>query len=89
MELKAINDKVLVRRAAADKTSPGGIVLVKDKQHDRGEVVAAGPLAIVKVGDVVVFDTDNAEVHKVDGQELVLLRDADLLAVVEPEAEVA
>lgn len=96
MKIRPLHDRVLVRRKEEEKTTAGGIVLpgsAKEKPN-RGEVIAIGSGRIldngdvrpidVKVGDVVVFGkyagTDTIEV---DGDELIILSESDIKAVIE------
>lgn len=93
MKLNPIHDRVLVRRVEADKVSTGGIILLDEHTPDQGEVVAAGPGRVrgetlvpcsVQTGDRVLFARGRHQTTEVDGEELIVLRDEDLLAVVEP-----
>lgn len=96
MKIRPLHDRVVVRRKEEEKTTAGGIVLpgsAKEKPN-QGEVVAVGGGRIldngdlrpvdVKVGDTVVFGkyagTDTIEV---DGEELIILGESDIKAVIE------
>ena len=95
MKLVPLGDNVVVRRLEAEAMSAGGIVLpdsAKDKPA-RGTVVSVGNGRLldngerseiqVKVGDTVIFSSYAGETFKVDNQELLLMREDDILAVVE------
>ncbi|MES2789854.1 MAG: co-chaperone GroES [Planctomycetota bacterium] len=88
-----LGDRVLLRRETAESTTAGGIVLpdsAKDKPQ-RGEIIAVGegittrdgkkhPLT-VKAGDKVIFSSYAGDEFKLDDEELVLMREADILAI--------
>ncbi|EGG95284.1 Heat shock protein 60 family co-chaperone GroES [gamma proteobacterium IMCC1989] len=96
MNIRPLHDRVVVRRQEEETTSAGGIVLTgsaKEKPN-QGEVVAVGNGRIldsgdvrpvdVKVGDVVVFGKyAGSDTIDVDGEELVILGESDIKAVVE------
>lgn len=88
-----LGDRVLLRRESAESTTAGGIVLpdsAKDKPQ-RGEIIAVGegvvtrdgkkhPLT-VKAGDKVIFSSYAGDEFKLDDEELVLMRESDILAI--------
>ena len=93
MSIKPLHDRVVVRRLEEEKVSAGGIVLpdsAKEKPAE-GEVVAVGPgkasdagtvIAMsVKVGDKVLFGKYAGQEVKVDGEELLVMREDDIIAV--------
>ena len=96
MKIRPLHDRVVVRRKEEEETSAGGIVLpgsAKEKPN-QGEVIAVGSGKIldngesrpvdVKVGDVVVFGKyAGSDTIEVDGEELVILSESDIKAVVE------
>ena len=95
MKLKPLHDKVLVKRTDEEQTTPGGIVLPGSatEKPSQGEVLAVGPgktldngdkvEVSVKVGDVVVFGQyAGNNTIKIDGEELLILNDSDLLGTV-------
>lgn len=96
MKIRPLHDRVVVRRKEEEKTSAGGIVLpgsAKEKPN-QGEVVAVGSGRIldngdvrpvdVKVGDIVVFGKyAGSDTIEVDGEELVILTESDIKAIVE------
>jgi chaperonin GroES len=95
MALRPLHDRVIIKRLEEDKISAGGIVIpdTAAEKPIRGEVIAAGngkiledgkvrPIA-VKKGDKVLFGKYSGTEVKVDGQELLVMREEDLLAVIE------
>jgi len=95
MAIRPLHDRVLVRRLEDETTSPGGIVIpdsAKEKPA-QGEIVAAGNGKIldngdvrgldVKVGDKVLFGKYAGTEVKVEGEELLVMREDDIVAVVE------
>tara|TARA_R110002096_G_scaffold152824_14_gene316169 strand:- start:6192 stop:6479 length:288 start_codon:yes stop_codon:yes gene_type:complete len=95
MNLRPLNDRVIIKRVEEEAVSAGGIVLpdsAKEKPS-RGEVLAVGkgatnskgertPMA-VKVGDNVLFGKYSGSEVEVDGDELLVMREDDIIAVVE------
>lgn len=94
-ELQPLGNRVVVEREASEERTPGGIVLpdtAKDKPA-RGTIVSVGDGRLlddgtrstmqVKVGDRVIFSSYAGETFKVDDQELMLMGEDDILAVVE------
>lgn len=92
MQLKPLDDRVVVRVMEAETTTAGGIVLPDAAQEkpQRGEVVAVGPgrllesgeraeLSVV-VGDKVLYGKYGGTDIEVDGQEVMVLRESDILA---------
>ena len=96
MKLRPLGDRVLVRRSDDEQTSEGGIVLPGSaaEKPSQGEVISVGPgktldngdvqALAVKEGDSVVFGqyAGNNTV-KVDGEELVVLNESDILGILE------
>ena len=96
MKIRPLHDRVIVRRQEEEETSAGGIVLpgsAKEKPN-QGEVIAVGNGAIldsgeiraldVKVGDVIVFGQyAGSNTVKVDGEDLIILNESEIYAVVE------
>ena len=92
MKFNPLGDKLLVRRSEEEETSAGGIVLPGSaaEKPSQGEVLAVGPGRIldngdlseipVKVGDIIVFGQyAGSNTIKVDGEELLILSESDLL----------
>jgi len=95
MAIRPLHDRVIVRRLEEETMSAGGIVIpdsAKEKPAE-GEVIAAGNGKIlengevraldVKVGDKVLFGKYSGTEVKVDGEELIVMREDDIVAVVE------
>lgn len=93
MNFRPLQDRVLIRRVAPELKSPGGIVIpdtAKDKPTE-GEVVAVGPgertkdgslqSLDVKAGDRVMFAKWSGTEIKLDGEDLMIMKEADLLGV--------
>lgn len=95
MNIRPLHDRVIVKRKEEERTSPGGIVIpdTAAEKPIRGEVTAIGPGKIlddgsvrkldVKVGDEVLFGKYSGTEVKVDGDDLLVLREEDIMAVVE------
>jgi chaperonin GroES len=96
MKIRPLHDRVIVRRQEEEETSAGGIVLPGSAQEkpNQGEVVAVGSGRVldngesravdVSVGDTVVFGKyAGSDTIDVDGEELVILSESDIKAVVE------
>jgi chaperonin GroES len=95
MKIRPLHDRLLVRRLEPDRASPGGIVIPDSvaEKPDRGAVVAVGKGKIlesghvlpcdVKVGDNILFGKYSGAEVKVEGQELVVMREEDVMAVIE------
>jgi len=95
MAIRPLHDRVLVRRLDDEKTSPGGIVIpdtVAEKPM-QGEIVAVGNGKIqengdirpldVKVGDKILFGKYSGTEVKVGGEELLVMREDDIMGVIE------
>ena len=95
MKIRPLHDRVVVRRMEEERTTAGGIVIPDSAAEKpmRGEIIAVGlgkaldngdvrSLA-VKVGDIVLFGKYSGTEVKVDGQELVVMREDDIMGVVE------
>jgi chaperonin GroES len=96
MKIRPLHDRVIVRREEEEQKTAGGILLPGSAQEkpNRGEVVAVGSGRVldngdihavdVKVGDIVVFGqyAGNDKID-VDGEELIILSESDIKAVVE------
>ena len=96
MKLRPLHDRVVVRRSEEEKKTAGGIVLPGSaaEKPNQGEVLAVGPgkaldngevrALAVKVGDKVVFGPySGSNTVKVDGEDLVIMAENEILAVVE------
>ena len=95
MKLQPLGDRVVITREESEERTAGGILLpdsAKDKPA-RGQVVSVGNGKLlddgtrsamqVKVGDRVIFSSYAGETFKVDDQELLLMREDDILAVID------
>ena len=96
MKIRPLHDRVIVRREEEEQKTAGGILLPGSAQEkpNRGEVVAVGSGRVldngdtravdVKVGDIVVFGqyAGNDKID-VDGEELIILSESDIKAIVE------
>lgn len=95
MSLRPLHDRVIVRRMEEERTSAGGIVLPGSatEKPSKGEIVAAGNGKIlesgevrgldVKVGDQVLFGKYSGTEVKVDSEELLVMREEDIMAIIE------
>ncbi len=95
MNLRPLHDRVIIKRMEEERTSPGGIVIPDSaaEKPSRGEVVAAGngkrteageviPMD-VKVGDKVLFGKYSGTEVKVEGDDMLVMREEDIMAVIE------
>ena len=95
MNIRPLHDRVILKRMEEETTSPGGIVIPDSAAEKpvRGEVIAAGkgkrlesgdiiPLD-VKVGDKVLFGKYSGTEVKLDGEELLVMREEDIMGVIE------
>ena len=95
MNIRPLRDRVIVRRMEEERTSPGGIVLpdAATEKPIQGEILAVGNGKItetgevlpldVKVGDKVLFGKYSGTEVKVGGEELLVMREEDIMGVVE------
>jgi len=95
MKIRPLHDRVLVKRLEEETKTAGGIVLTGSaaEKSSKGEVLAVGPgrtldngqqaALAVKVGDVVLFGNYVEKTHKADGQEYLLMKEDNILAVYE------
>ncbi|HTI03518.1 MAG TPA: co-chaperone GroES [Acidisoma sp.] len=101
MKFRPLHDRVVIRRITPLEKSAGGIIIpdtAKDKPME-GEVIAAGPGARneqgaivaleVKAGDRVLFGKWSGTEVKLDGEELLIMKESDLLGVIEGATPVA
>ena len=95
MAFRPLHDRVLVRRVTEDEKTAGGIIIpdsAKEKPQE-GEVVAVGPGSKaedgkitpldVKAGDRILFGKWSGTEVKIDGEELLIMKESDILGVVE------
>jgi chaperonin GroES len=95
MKIRPLHDRVVIRRTEEERTSPGGIVIpdTAAEKPIRGVVVAVGKGKVLesgeiraldlKKGDKVLFGKYTGTEVKVDGQELLVMREDDVMAVIE------
>ena len=95
MKFRPLHDRVVIRRADGDLKSKGGIIIpdtAKEKPQE-GEVVAVGPGARdeqgkvqpldVKVGDRILFGKWSGTEVKLEGEDLIIMKESDVLGVIE------
>jgi chaperonin GroES len=95
MNFKPLHDRVLVRRVEQEEKTKGGIIIpdtAKEKPQE-GEIVAVGPGARnddgalvpldVKAGDRVLFGKWSGSEVKIDGEELLIMKESDLLGIIQ------
>jgi chaperonin GroES len=95
MNLRPLHDRVVVKRMEEERTSPGGIVIPDSAAEKpiKGEVLAVGNGKVtdsgkkqaldVKAGDTVLFGKYSGTEVKVDGEDLLVMREDDIMAVIE------
>jgi chaperonin GroES len=94
MKFRPLHDRVLVRRVEAEEKTAGGIIIpdtAKEKPME-GEVVSAGPGARgddgklqpmeVKAGDRILFGKWSGTEVKIDGEELIIMKESDIMGVI-------
>ena len=98
MKFRPLHDRVVIKRIEAEEKSKGGIIIpdtAKEKPQE-GEVVAVGPGARdekgviqpldVKAGDRVLFGKWSGTEVKIDGEELLIMKESDVMGVIEGHA---
>ena len=94
MTMKPLGDRVVIKNMEAEETTKGGIILATAAKEKplMAEVVAVGPggnvdgkeiVMQVKVGDKVIYSKYAGTEVKIDGEELIIVRQSDILAIVE------
>ena len=95
MRIRPLHDRVIVKRLEEDRTSPGGIVIpaTAAEKPIQGKIVAVGKGRIlengqvrpcdVEVGDKILFGKYNGTEVKVEGEDLLVMREEDVMAVFE------
>jgi chaperonin GroES len=98
MKFRPLHDRVVVKRIAADEKTLGGIIIPDTAQEkpSQGEVTAVGPggrdeagklIPIdIKVGDRVLFGKWSGTEVKIDGQELLIMKESDIMGVLDEPA---
>ena len=95
MKFKPLQDRVLIRRLESEEKTAGGIIIpdtAKEKpmegeaiavgpgaRNDKGELVALG----VKAGDRILFGKWSGSEVKIDGEELIIMKESDILGIIE------
>ncbi len=95
MKMRPLHDRVIVKRLEAEQTTKGGIVIPDSAAEKpiKGKVIAVGngkilengdvrPLDL-KVGDIVLFGKYSGNEVKLDGEELVVMNESEVMAVIE------
>jgi chaperonin GroES len=98
MTFRPLHDRILVRRIEADEKTAGGIIIpdtAKEKPQE-GEVIAVGPGARdergklveldVKVGDRILFGKWSGTEIKLNGEDLLIMKESDVMGVIEQTA---
>ena len=95
MKIRPLHDRVIIKRQEEERTSPGGIVIPDSATEKpiRGKVVAVGNGKVLddgsvrkldlKKGDKVLFGKYSGTEVKVDGEDLLVMREEDIMAVLE------
>ena len=95
MKIRPLHDRVVIKRMEEERTSPGGIVIpdTATEKPVKGAVIAVGNGKItdsgevraldVKVGDKVLFGKYSGTEVKVEGEDLLVMREDDIMAVIE------
>ena len=99
MKFRPLHDRVVVRRIEAEEKTAGGIIIpdtAKEKPQE-GEIVAVGPGArddsgtlvalAVRPGDRILFGKWSGSEVRIDGEELLIMKESDILGVIEAQAE--
>ncbi|MDP6709184.1 MAG: co-chaperone GroES [Alphaproteobacteria bacterium] len=99
MAFRPLHDRVLVRRLEEEARTAGGIIIPDSAQEKpmQGEVIATGPggrnekgdlVALdVKAGDRILFGKWSGTEVKLDGEELIIMKESDIMAVIEDAAQ--
>jgi chaperonin GroES len=98
MKFRPLHDRVVVRRLNAEEKTAGGIIIpdtAKEKPME-GEVIAVGPGGRneqgqlvpldVKAGDIILFGKWSGTEVKLDGEELLIMKESDVMGVIEGSA---
>ncbi len=99
MKFRPLHDRIVVRRITAEEKTTGGIIIpdtAKEKPME-GEVIAAGPGARdeqgqiqaldVKAGDRVLFGKWSGTEVRIDGEDLLIMKESDVMGIIEVQAE--
>jgi chaperonin GroES len=95
MKFRPLHDRVVVRRLTADEKTKGGIIIPDTAQEkpQEGEVIAVGPGARdeagklqpldLKKGDKILFGKWSGTEVKIDGEELLIMKESDIMGIIE------
>ena len=95
MKIRPLHDRVIVKRLEEERKTASGIVIpdAAAEKPDQGQVLSVGPgkrdengqrlVPDVKVGDRILFGKYSGQTVKVDGEELLVMREEDIMGVVE------
>ena len=95
MKFRPLHDRVLIRRVEQDEKTAGGIIIPDTAQEkpQEGEIIAVGPGALddsgkrvvpeVKAGDIVLFGKWSGTEVKIDGEELLIMKESDIMGIIE------
>jgi chaperonin GroES len=95
MKFRPLHDRVVVRRLEGEETTAGGIIIPDTAQEKpmQGEIIAAGPGARddrgeiqpldVKAGDRVLFGKWSGTEVKIDGEDLLIMKESDIMGILE------
>jgi chaperonin GroES len=95
MKIRPLHDRVIIRRMEEERTSPGGFVIPDSATEKpiKGDVIAVGNGKVLetgevrgldlKAGDTVLFGKYSGTEVKVDGEELLVMKEDDVMAVIE------
>src|SRR5215470_14504355 len=95
MKFRPLGDRVVVRRIEEETKTAGGIIIpdTAKEKPSQGEIIAVGPGALddngkrvapeVKVGDVILFGKWSGTEVKIDGEELLIMKESDVMGVIE------
>ena len=98
MKFRPLHERVVVKRIEAEKKSAGGIIIpdAAKEKPSQGEVIAVGPggrdeagklISIdVQVGDRVLFGKWSGTEVKIDGQELLIMKESDVMGIIDEPA---
>ncbi|WP_454857906.1 co-chaperone GroES [Rhizobium binxianense] len=99
MSFRPLHDRILVRRVESEEKTKGGIIIpdtAKEKPQE-GEVIAVGPGARneagqiqaldVKAGDRILFGKWSGTEIKINGEDLLIMKESDVMGIVEAQAE--
>ncbi|HZZ79448.1 MAG TPA: co-chaperone GroES [Gemmataceae bacterium] len=100
MKFRPLHDRVVVKRIDAEEKSAGGIIIpdTAKEKPSQGEVIAVGPGARdetgkivaldLKVGDIVLFGKWSGTEVKLDGEDLLIMKESDIMGVIEQTAQI-